>query len=47
MATKGFKFHGAYASRTKATAKRRKVGGFVKRIKVRGQTRYAVITRRK
>lgn len=49
MAGKGrsFVFHGAFASKTNAKKKERKVRGFVKRIRVRGQTRWVVLTRRK
>ncbi len=41
------KFHGAFKLKSKAKAKERRVGGFVRRIRVRGHTRYVVMTRRK
>jgi hypothetical protein len=49
MAKRGRKvtFHGAYGSKADAKAKERKVGGFVRRIKVNGQTRYAVMSERR
>lgn len=49
MAGKGrrFTFHGAFGSKSKAVEREREIpGAFVKPMKVRGQTRYAVITRR-
>ena len=47
MAGRGrrFKFHGAFGSKAKAKAKERAVGGFIKRMKIRGDTRYVVMTR--
>lgn len=39
-------FHGAFRSKAKAEEKERKVGGFIRRIRVRGQTRYAVMKRK-
>lgn len=49
MAGKGkkFTFHGAFTSKRKAVTKERKVGGFIKTIKVLGQRRYAVLKARK
>jgi hypothetical protein len=49
MAGKGKKltFHGAFTLKRKAQAKERKVGGFIRQIKVRGQRRYAVLKRSK
>jgi hypothetical protein len=49
MAGRGRKvtFHGAFGSKAKAVAKERKVGGFIKRVKVRGDTRYVVMTERR
>jgi len=39
-------FHGAFKSKAKAKAKERRVrGGYVRRIRVRGQTRYSVLSR--
>jgi hypothetical protein len=41
------KFHGAFGSRAKAERKKKRVkGGSIRRIKVRGDTRYAVISKR-
>lgn len=49
MAGKGkrVKFHGAYKSKARAKAKEKETGGYIQKISVRGDTRYAVITRRK
>lgn len=48
MSKKGrkFTFHGAYSTKSKAVRKERKVKGFIRRVKVRGSTRYLVMTRR-
>lgn len=42
-----FKFHGSFTDKEKAKRKERSVKGFIKVVKVRGATRYAVITRKK
>jgi len=49
MSSKGrkFMFHGAFGSKAKAKVKERKVGGFIRRVKMRNSTRYLVMTRRK
>ena len=36
-------FQGAFSSKAKARIKERAVRGFIKRVKVRGSTRYVVI----
>ena len=41
-----FKFHGAFGTKSKAKKKESKVDGFIKRVKIRGQTRYVVVTRK-
>lgn len=41
-----FKFHGAFGTKAKAKKKERAVGGFIRRIRVRGSIRYAVMTRK-
>jgi hypothetical protein len=41
------KFHGAFGSKSKAKAKERKVGGYVRRTRIKGRVRYMVLTRRK
>jgi len=48
MAGKGrkFKFHGAFKSKADAVRKERAVGGFIREFKVKGQTRYTVMTER-
>lgn len=48
MAGKGrrFMFHGAFKSRRRALARKHKVKGFLKRVTVRGHTRWAVMSRR-
>ena len=41
------KFHGAYGTKARARAKEKRTpGSYIERIRVRGQTRYAVLTRR-
>jgi len=45
MAFGDFKFHGAFATKAKAKAKERAVGGFIRKARVRGSTRYIVMTR--
>lgn len=50
MAGKGrkFTFHGAFGSKAKAEAKEKKLKrAFIRRIKVRGQTRFLVLQRRR
>lgn len=37
-------FHGAFADKSDAKRKEREVSGFIRKIKVRGHTRYAVMT---
>lgn len=39
-------FHGAFATKAKAVKKERAVQGFIRRLKVRGSTRYVVMSRR-
>lgn len=49
MAGKGkqFVFHGAFKRKADAVRKERRVkGAFIRKIKVRGQTRYAVMSRK-
>lgn len=46
MAKGQFKFHGAFKSKTDAKKRERKVDGFIKTIKVGGQRRYSVMTRK-
>lgn len=48
MAGKGkrFNFHGAFKRKEDAKRKEKQVGGFIKTIKVRGHTRYSVMTRK-
>lgn len=41
-----FRFHGAFSLKKDAKKKERSVGGFIRRIRVRGSTRYAVLTRK-
>jgi hypothetical protein len=48
MAKRGraFGFHGAFSKKADAVRKERTIrGAFVKRIRVRGQTRYVVMSR--
>jgi hypothetical protein len=47
MAKRGLKFtfHGAFKSKRSARSKEKEVGGFVKKIRVRNHTRYAVMTK--
>jgi hypothetical protein len=49
MAKRGRKvtFHGAFGSKEAAQVKERKVGGFIKRTKVRGATRYVVMSEKR
>jgi hypothetical protein len=49
MAKKGrtVTFHGAFVKKTDAQRKEKKVGGFIRPTRVRGQRRYLVLTRRK
>ena len=39
-------FHGAFASKAKAEAKEKRVGGSIRRVRVRGSTRYVVMTKK-
>ena len=41
-----FKFHGAFGTKAKADKKAKTVGGSIRKFRVRGSTRYAVMTRR-
>ncbi len=41
-----FKFHGAFGTKKKARAKERKVGGFIRRVKIRRKVRYVVMTQK-
>ena len=36
-------FHGAFGSKAKAQAKERRVHGFIKRVRIKGSTRYVVM----
>ena len=36
-------FHGAFSTKAKARKKERAVRGFIKRVKIRGSTRYVVM----
>jgi hypothetical protein len=49
MAGRGrkFKFHGAFKSKARAVRKERSVHGFIERHKIKGHTRYIVMTRRR
>lgn len=38
------KFHGAFSKKADAVRKERRVGGFIKRAKIRGKIRYVVMT---
>jgi hypothetical protein len=40
-------FHGAFADKARAVVKEREVGGWIIETEIRGQRRYAVVTRRK
>lgn len=37
-------FHGAFTKKADAQRKEREVNGFIRKIKVRGSTRYSVMT---
>lgn len=39
-------FHGAFGTKAKAKAKEHAVGGFIRRLKIRGSVRYVVMTRK-
>ncbi len=39
-------FHGAYGTKAKAVRKERQVGGFIRRVTVRGRRRYVVMTKK-
>lgn len=41
-----FKVHGSFKSKGQAIRKEQKVGGFIRKVKIHGQTRYVVLTRR-
>ncbi len=41
------KFHGAFSHKKDTKRKERKVGGSIRRVKIRGSTRYVVMTGRK
>lgn len=41
-----FKFHGAFGTKAKAVKKERRVNGFIRRVKIKGSTRYVVLTRK-
>lgn len=48
MAKRGrrFTFHGAFATKAKARQKERRVkGAFIRRVTIRGDTRFVVLTR--
>ncbi len=40
-------FHGAFASKAAARRKEREVGGFIRRVRVRGSVRWVVMKRRR
>lgn len=40
-------FHGAFGTKARAKKKEKSVGGFIRKISVNGETRYAVITKKK
>jgi len=40
---RNFTFHGAYTKKKDAVRKERSVGGFVRRTKIKGSTRYLVL----
>lgn len=40
-------FHGAFASKAKAVRKERKVHGFIRKIRIKGSSRYVVMTRKR
>ena len=48
MAGRGKKvlFHGAFATKARAKRKEKAVGGYIEKKKIKGQTRYMVLTRR-
>ena len=39
-----FKFHGAFSKKADAMKKEKAVGGFIKKVSIRGKTRYSVMT---
>jgi hypothetical protein len=39
-------FHGAFATKARAKRKEKAVGGYIEKKKIKGQTRYMVLTRR-
>jgi hypothetical protein len=41
-----FKFHGAFGKKADAKRKEKSVGGFIRLTKIRGSTRYVVMTKR-
>jgi hypothetical protein len=43
---KKFAFHGAFGSKAAAVEKEREVGGFIRKMTIRGDTRYVVLTRK-
>lgn len=43
-----FKFHGAFGTKSRARKKEKRVKkSFILKVKVRGKTRYAVVTKRR
>lgn len=48
MAKRGtkFTFHGAYGTKAKAVRKEKRVGGFIRRTRIKGNIRYLVLTRK-
>lgn len=42
-----FRFHGAFGTKKKAKAKESKVGGFIRKVKIRGSQRFVVMTKKK
>jgi hypothetical protein len=44
---KKFTFHGAFVKKANALARKKRVGGFIRKVTVKGHTRYAVIKKGK
>lgn len=47
MAFGDFQFHGSFLKKKSAKAKEKKVGGFIRTYKLRGVTRYSVMTNKR
>lgn len=41
------RFHGAFGSKAKAVRKERRVRGFIRKARIKGHTRYMVLTRKR